>query len=242
MPNEYTVEKHSLEREKKTLEHALDLLTHSHDSWKDLGSSYKKFADLVSGDAGVDGVVFPHAEEAAKAANAVHHKLEVPPESSKPPARLIAHIKAYLAELKAVEKECEAVEKLYVESHRYEKKSQKLARKADRAAGQKDKPVAKVTEKRNRNLDKYENERNKYNNKLASVMDMLKRSNAKFDKVLHCAHAAYWLQQDEVLTFIVEKTADARGKANEHKDELVNYDLGAMAALKWRAGAFGICL
>lgn len=223
--DEFTTESDAFWCGRKALKDALKLLTHSHDSWRGIGISYKKFADLISNDAGVNRIVSPHAEEAVKAANAVHFKLEAPPEPSKSLARLITRIRAYLFDLEAVHKQSVEVLVSSVELGFCKEKCLKLAKKAERAI-QKGKLTHKVSDKTNHELDMYEIARNDYMNERASVTEILKRSNAKCETMLHCAHAAYWLQQDEFLKFIMEKTADARGKADEHKDELVNYDMG----------------
>lgn len=228
MPDEYTAGKHALEREKKTLEQALELMNNSHGSWKHIGHTYKKFAELVSSDAGVDSTVYPEAGETAKAADAVHHKLEAAPDSSQAPARLIAHVKAYLAEINTIEKECVDVEKRWVEKHRYENKASKKKGRFDKfeRKGKTDK-AEKEKDDLIRQENKLANESAPFQTKLTGVLEMMKSTNGKFDQVLHCAHAAYWLEQHEILTFISDKTASTRNNSLAHQDKLVNYDLGA---------------
>lgn len=228
LPDEYNTAKRAMEREKKTLERALALLDTSHDSWKQIGHSYKKFADLVSSDASVDAALYPQAGDAAKAANAVHHKLQAGPEDTASRSRMIAHVKAFLAEVSATEKDCVDVEGRWVESNRYETKVSRKQKKMEKAERKnKADKAEKVKKQLHGNESKYEAERVTYESKLTSTIDRMKRINSHFDKVLHCAHAAYWLEQHEVLTFISEKTSDARTVSVAHQDELVNLDLGA---------------
>lgn len=227
MPAEYTTKKHALQREKKTLESTLELIDSSHNSWKSISLSYKKFAELVSSDAGVDTVVFPKAGATATATNELHDHFAAPRPVDHPPARLLAHVKAFIAELETIEKECKALEEQSVEKSRYEKKTRKLEKKTSSTkhvskAASEDKTV----HKKQSNIHKLEEETAKFDVKFQSTMDMLKKANAKFEKVLHCAHSAFWLEQDEAINFTAEKTASARADASTSKDELVAFDLG----------------
>lgn len=228
LPDEFNSEKHAMEREKKTLEQALSLLDNSHESWKQIGNSYKKFADLVSSDANVDASLYPQAGDAAKGANAVHHKLNSGPEVSASRSRMIAHVKSFLAEVSAAEKDCASVEEKWVERHRYENKVSRRQKKMDKAERKsKTEKADKAKRQLIENETKLEAEHVTFNTSLEQAISRMKNINSKFDKVLHCAHAAYWLEQNEMLTFISEKTLDARSNSAAHEKELVEFDFGA---------------
>lgn len=225
--NEYTSEKHELLRHKATLESALNFVKKGHTGWKDVADSYKKFAELIDGDTPVDAPMHQKAVEARDSANAVHDHMSAPLSSEAAPAVLVSHVRAYISELETIEKQFPDVEGKFVEFCRYEKKSGKLSDKAAKATDTTsgDKNVSRA----NRNVRKLEETRAAFQTKLDGVLDMLKRSNAKYVKVLECAYTAYWLYEDTFITATESRTKGLRSKCESCKDELVKFDVSKPA-------------
>lgn len=223
MSNVYTTEKQALLRQKATLEKALEGISSAHSNWKEIATHYQKFSELIVGDSPVDSTLFGLATEAAAAANATQAQVATPAESAGSPARLEAHVRAYMAEVVTIEKECVAVEAGCVEVNRYKRKVDKLsdrAAKADKAKGS-----DKSKERTHRNLDKLEAERASYATKLEGIIDMMKRANAKFETILHCAMVAFWLQEGATIHSFAERSLMVREHAAQVEDELVALDV-----------------
>lgn len=226
MSNDYTTEKHAVQRQKATLVKALEFVKKGHTGWKDIAESYKKFAEMVLNDTPLDSPLYEKTSKANESANAVHAHMSQPPDSSVAAARLVAHVQAYIAELTTIEKEFPVVEHGFIEVSRYENKVGKLSGKASKSE-KKGNTDDKTSSRVRKNIDKLEEERAKHRPKLEGVIDMMKRANAKYPKVLHCAHTAYWLYEDSFLTATESHTKETRESCNCVKEELVSLDLNA---------------
>lgn len=221
---EYTTQKHAMLRQKETLEKALELVKkHAHSEFAD---SYKKFNELVSGDAPADTTLFAKSREAGEAVNKVYALSKTPIDKNSPAAQMLAHATAYLAELNTVEKEFHGVEASFVEVERYEKKVGKLNLKS--SGDTKGSGSDKVADKTRRNVNKLETERAAFATKLDATIEMMKKSNAKYEKVLDCVFTAFWVTEDEFITSTDFRTKEVREKAKQAQAELVDLDVSKM--------------
>lgn len=222
---EYTSQKRSLLHSIETLENAVGMVKKKAHS--EFADSYKKFTDLISLDTPVDTALYAKTREANEVANSIFNKAKIPLQKESSAARLIAHVEAYMAELKVVEKEFNIVEVGFVEVSRYEKKVGKLSEKVGKAAD-KTKGSDKVVDRTRRNLDKLESERTAFNSKLQSVVDMTKKCNAKYEKILDCIYTAFWLSENDFLTSTIKVSQSVRDACIASEDELVALDVSAM--------------
>lgn len=221
---EYTTQKHMLQSHKKTLEEALELVKkHAHSEFAD---SYKKFNELVAGDAPADTAVFEKSRTAGEAITKVYSHSKTPIDKSSQAAKMLAHVSAYLAELSTVEKEFSGVEAGFVEVERYERKLGKLARKS--GGEDKGKASDKAADKTRRNVTKLETERASFKTKLDATIEMMKKSNAKYEKMLDCVFTAFWVTEDEFLNFTDTQTKEIREAAKQAQIELADIDVSNM--------------
>lgn len=235
MSAEYTTLKHAVLRQKDTLEGAVPYVKRaSHVAFAD---SYLSFFDLVANDTPVDSSSYDAVRDANDAAKAVHKDAHTPPAADSAPARLLAHVDAYIAELNTVAKEFAAVEKQFVETERYERKVGKLlsADKKTRAdkdgAGAADKTTAtavKASDKTVRNMDKREVERAAFHTKLDSVIAMMKKTNAKYETILKCVYTAFWMSEDAFISATDSATKAVREKCKAEVDDLINLDVSKL--------------
>lgn len=221
--NDYTTEKHALLRHKATLEKSLDFVKKGHSGWKDVGESYKKFSELIDSDTPLDSPLHERAVQAKMSSNTVHDHLILPPSTDAAPSRLVSPVRAYISELETIEKQFPEVENLYIDVLHYQKKVNKNSKKASKASDTKsgDNNVRAAS----RNVDKLENCRASFTTKLEGVLDMMKRSNAKYVKVLECAHTAYWLYEDAYIKAVEARTNSVRATCANSTEELLKFDV-----------------
>lgn len=225
---EYTTLKHAIMRQKDTLEKALPYVKKS--AHTAFAESYRMFAELVINDMPVDSSAYDSIKDANDAAKKIHTEANTPEGSESTTARLVAHVESYINELKMIIKEFPTVEKSFVETDRYERKVGKLSEKTAKAAGIENgkSDGNKMADKTRRNMDKLESERAAFNTKLDSVIDMMKKTNAKYEKVLQCTHTAFWLSEDKFVSFLAEATASVREQCKQDEQAMVDLDVSKL--------------
>lgn len=224
---EYTTLKHSVLRQKDSLEKALPYVKKS--AHTAFAESYRMFAEIVVNDMPVDSEAYEAVKSANEAAKKIHTEANTPFGSESAPARLVSHVESYISELKMVIKEFPAVEKSFVETDRYERKVGKLSEKTAKVAGENGKSDGnKFADKTRRNMDKLESERAAFNTKLDSVIEMMKKTNAKYETILQCLHTAFWLSEDKFVSFLTETTASVREQCKQDEEEMVDIDVSKL--------------
>lgn len=238
MSPEYISEKHTILREKATLERVLELTTVCRKSWLEVMHTQKNVADNIAGDAKVDGTFYPRAAEAAAAVNCIYGFACSPPQADGTISKIETHVRAYLSEVNTVVDKFVDVESGFAEVSRYQRKVGKLSDRTSRlerrventggkseAANKKAQRAEKVASRTRRNLTKLEGERAAYESKLNGVINDMKTSSAKYETVLQCAHTAFWLSQQEMLGEITRNSQPVHDYVSAVKDELVDLDV-----------------
>lgn len=204
----YTGAKKQLQREKKTLNDALDLIEGTESSWAVVANQQKNFAELMETEAPIEGALHTPATAVVSQARAFQIETTTPAATDDAVAKMVGHVKAYMAEIDTVEGEFKNVETLFTETQRYEKKVGKLSNKENKA------------EKTKRNMDKLEGARASQQSALDGIIDRMGKTSAKFEAVLQCAQTAFWLKQNKFVATVGEKTQEARTAA-----ELISGDM-----------------
>ncbi|CDF38504.1 unnamed protein product [Chondrus crispus] len=223
----YTAAKNQLLREKKAISDALVLI---HDSsakaWVSLASTHKSFAELVDTESPIEGPLHEATTGTVTAARQFHGDASAEPSIGDNTAKMLGHIKAYLAEIESVEADFKKVETLYTETQRYEKKVGKLSSK------EKD---GKAVRKK-RNLDKLEGARSAQQSAIDGSLERMGKTSAKFEAVMQCSQTAFWLRQDKLVKSLVALTQSARTAAEDVSEEMAKLDI-TMPEIKYLSKA-----
>lgn len=193
----YTAAKKQLQREKKAITDAVNLIEGTESSWAAVALHLKSFAELIETEAPIEGPLHTPATSVVSQARAFQIETTSPVPTDDPVAKMLRHVKAYIAEIHAVENDFKTVETSFTETQRYEKKVGKLSNKENKA------------DKMKRNMDKLEGARAAQQSAVDAIVERMAKTSAKFEPVLQCAQTAFWLKQDKFVATVAEKTRDA---------------------------------